>query len=98
MIDMSETPTFNNEGGSIYQIKIKGYLDLHWADWLGGLEISHDVQGNSLLTGMLPDQSALHGILVQIRDLGMPLISLSSQPGTVEGKENADGRNIDSDG
>jgi hypothetical protein len=96
MIDMGRTPTSKDEGGRIYQIKIKGYLDLHWADWLGGMEITHDAQGNSLLTGILPDQPALHGILVQIRDLGMPLISLSSQPDIVEGMEKANGRNNDS--
>lgn len=96
MIDMSKTPMAKDEGGGIYQIKIKGYLDLHWADWMGGMEITHDAQGNSLLTGILPDQPALHGILVQIRDLGMPIISLSSQPDTMEGMEKDDGRNNDS--
>ena len=96
MIDPGETQGAKNEGGSIYQIKIKGYLDLHWTDWLGGLEITHDAQGNSLLTGLLPDQSALHGVLVQIRDLGMPIISLSSQPDSMQGMEKEDGRNNDS--
>jgi hypothetical protein len=63
----------------IYQIKVKGILDKHWSDWLGGLEITQDEYGNSLLTGVLPDQAALHGILIQIRDLRLPLISITSK-------------------
>jgi hypothetical protein len=76
MVDMMKPPSSLDEGGINYQIKIKGYLDQHWADWLGGLKITHDSQGNSLLTGVIPDQAALHGVLVQIRDLGLTLISL----------------------
>jgi len=46
---------------------------------MGGLNITHDAQGNSLLTGFVPDQAALHGILAQIRDLGLTLISITPQ-------------------
>ena len=46
---------------------------------MGGLSITHDLQGNSLLTGFIPDQAALHGILAQIRDLGLTLISITPQ-------------------
>jgi hypothetical protein len=63
--------------GLFYEIKIKGQLEEHWSDWLGGLEIAQDEQGNSLLTGFIPDQAALHGILAQIRDLGLNLISIA---------------------
>ena len=69
-----------------YEIKVKGNLDKHWSDWLGGLEITQDEQGNSLLTGVVPDQAALHGILNQIRDLGLTLISVIPQV-TIEEKE-----------
>ncbi len=48
----------------------------HWSKWLGGLATNHDDEGNMLLAGIIPDQAALHGILAQIRDLGLPLISL----------------------
>jgi hypothetical protein len=51
---------------------------------LGGLEIAHDAKGYSLLTGIVPDQAALHGILAQIRDLGLTLIWLTSADGIVE--------------
>jgi hypothetical protein len=69
-----------NENAEVkYTIKIKGRLDKHWSEWLGNLEISHDNQGNSLLSGNIVDQAALHGILEQIRDLGLTLISLTSQ-------------------
>jgi len=63
----------------LYEIMVKGILDAYWSDWLGGLEISHDEHGNSLLTGVIPDQAALHGILNQIRDLGLTLIAINPQ-------------------
>ena len=63
----------------VYRIKIKGHLEEHWSDWLGGLEISHDAQGYSLLSGIVSDQAALHGILGQIRNLGLTLVSIESQ-------------------
>ncbi len=70
-----------------YEIKIKGHLEKHWSDWLGGLEISCDAEGNSLLTGIVPDQAALHGILAQIRDLGLPLIALTPRAAAGGGGE-----------
>lgn len=62
-----------------YEIKIKGYLDQQWSEWLGDLKIAYDNEGNTLLSGHVADQAALHGILAQIRDLGLTLISLSPQ-------------------
>lgn len=59
-----------------YEIRVAGYLDPHWADWLGGLALCHDREGNTLLRGVVADQAALHGILVQIRDLGVTILSL----------------------
>lgn len=61
----------------IYVIKVHGYLDPQWAEWLGSLSLTNDDQGNTLLSGPISDQSALHGILARIRDLGLPLLSLS---------------------
>jgi hypothetical protein len=66
---------FNNRS-STYEIKIEGHLDAKWSQWLGGMEITHDEGGYTLLRGVIPDQSALHGILAQIRDLGLTLVSL----------------------
>lgn len=64
--------------GGYYEIRIKGHLEEHWSEYLGDLNITYDVygEGDSLLSGYVPDQAALHGILMKIRDLGMPLISL----------------------
>lgn len=88
MDDKKPTLPSDDETGIHYEIKVKGHLEEHWADWLGGLSITHDAQGNSLLTGVVPDQAALHGILAQIRDLGLTLISLTPQD--VEEKEDTD--------
>ena len=62
----------------IYQIMIKGRLGPQWTDWFGGLTISLEENGNTLLKGPVIDQAALHGILKKIRDLGMPLLSVNS--------------------
>lgn len=74
---------------NLYEIKIKGHLDEHWSDWLGGLEITQDEHGNSFLTGIVPDQAALHGILNQIHDLGLILISITYK-GIEEEEEETD--------
>jgi hypothetical protein len=60
----------------IYQVTLKGQLGPEWADWFEGLAISQDEDGNTLLTGPVVDQAALHGLLKKIRDLGMILISV----------------------
>ncbi len=60
---------------TIYQIRIKGHLGPQWADWFGGLAITLEDDGDTLLTGPVVDQAALHGLLRKVRDLGMPLIS-----------------------
>ena len=60
----------------VYQIRIKGYLDPIWTDWFGGLAITLEDNGDTLLTGPVVDQAALHGSLRKVRDLGMPLISV----------------------
>jgi hypothetical protein len=60
----------------IYQIRIKGHLGGQWTDWFGGLSISLQDNGDTLLTGPVVDQAALHGLLRKVRDLGMPLLSV----------------------
>jgi hypothetical protein len=60
-----------------YEIRIKGHLDDRWSDWFEGLAITLEEDGNTLLTGTVGDQSALHGLLKKVRDLGMPLVSVS---------------------
>jgi hypothetical protein len=60
----------------VYQIRIKGHLDREWADWFGGLTITLEDNGDTLLTGPVVDQAALYGVLKKVRDLGVPLLSV----------------------
>ena len=60
----------------IYQIRIKGHLGPEWREWFGFLTITLEENGDTLLTGAVTDQSALHGLIRKVRDLGMPLISV----------------------
>ena len=60
----------------IYRITIKGHLDSEWSDWFDGLTITPVNNGETILTGPIVDQTALHGVLIKIRDLGLPLLSL----------------------
>ena len=61
----------------IYQIRLKGHLGRGWSDWFGGLTITLEDNGETLLTGPVTDQAALHGLLRKVRDLGLPLISVT---------------------
>jgi len=60
-----------------YQIRLKGHLDSQWTDWFDGPSITLEEDGDTLLTGPVVDQSALHGLLKKVRDLGLPLLSLN---------------------
>ena len=72
--------TFNSEidpgQPMVYQISIKGHLGRQWTDWFGGLTLTLEDNGETLLTGPVVDQAALHGLLRKVRDLGIPLLSV----------------------
>jgi hypothetical protein len=60
-----------------YEVRVSGHLDDHWATWLSDLTLIRHDDGTTVLTGSLSDQAQLHGLLARIRDLGVPLLSLS---------------------
>jgi hypothetical protein len=61
----------------VYQIRLKGQLDARWTDWFGGMAVDLTEEGDTLLTGPVADQAALHGLLRKVRDLGIPLVSVN---------------------
>ena len=81
--------TFNSEIDPgqplVYQIRIKGHLGREWTDWFEGLTLTALDNGETLLTGPVVDQAALHGLLRKVRDLGMPLLSVNrGKPGQAD--------------
>ena len=62
---------------AIYRITLEGYLDASWSGWFGDLDITHDEDGNTVLTGPIRDQSALHGILARVRDMNLTLLAVA---------------------
>ena len=75
MSDHPETKTDSSQS-LVYQIRIEGHLGQQWIDWFDGLAITLEEDGDTLLTGPVIDQAALHGLLKKVRDLGMPLVSI----------------------
>jgi hypothetical protein len=71
------TPQPNSVQPVIYQIRVKGHLDRQWTHQFEGLIITQEEDGNTLISGPVADQAALHGLLKKVRDLGMPLVSVS---------------------
>ena len=62
-----------------YRIRIQGHLDQRWSFWFGGLALTHDADGTTLLQGHVTDQAALHGLLTKVRDMGLPLVSVTRE-------------------
>ena len=72
---MSEISTANEAGR--YEIRLKGHLDSRWATWFDGLTLTTNSDGTTTIHGIVVDQSALHGLLQKVRDIGLPLISVT---------------------
>jgi hypothetical protein len=60
----------------IYRFRVRGHLDDCWSDWFGGLAVQRREDGTTVLVGSVDDQAALHGVIIRIRDLGLPLLSV----------------------
>ena len=60
------------------EIRVKGQIDEQWSEWFEGLSVAHTEEGETVLTGNVVDQAALHGLLAKLRDLGVSLLSVSS--------------------
>jgi hypothetical protein len=70
-------PTTDPSQPTVYEIRVKGHLGCQWTEWFGGLTITLEENGDTLMTGPVIDQAALHGLLKKVRDLGMPLLSVN---------------------
>ncbi len=81
----TRNPTTGPSQPPVYQIRVKGQLGPQWTDWFGGLTITPEANGDTLLTGPVVDQAALHGVLRRVRDLGLPLLSVMRlEPGQAD--------------
>ncbi len=65
-----------------YEIRVQGHLDQRWSAWFEGLGISYDVDDNTVLHGPLVDEAALHGVLIKVRDLALPLLAVNRVAGS----------------
>ena len=74
----NKSDSINDPGQPVvYLIRIKDYLDPEWTDWFEGMTITLEKDGNTLLSGAVIDQAALHGLLKKVRDLGLTLVSIA---------------------
>ena len=74
---MSEISTGDQHTPGLYEIRVKGHLDSRWAAWFDGLTLTHESDGTTLIHGPVVDQAALHGLLQKVRDVGLPLVSVT---------------------
>ncbi|MBX3061669.1 MAG: hypothetical protein U0528_15495 [Anaerolineae bacterium] len=76
-MSQTQAATGDYDDQGYYEIRVQGHLDAQRADWFTGLTITLEANGQTLLSGLIVDQAALHGWLRKVRDLGLPLISVS---------------------
>ena len=77
-----------NSNAKVYEIRLKGHLEARWVKWFDGLAITLEEDGDTVLTGPVVDQAALHALLKKVRDLGLPLLSVNPvEPGAKEARK-----------
>jgi hypothetical protein len=74
---MSETSAPGRDEPSRFEIRVKGHLESRWAAWFDGLSLTQELDGTTIIAGTVPDQAALHGLLQKLRDVGVPLVSVT---------------------
>ena len=77
---MSHVPTRRADGAERYQIRVRGHLASHWAAWFDGMTLTLHDDGTTVISGTVDDQSALHGLLRKLNDLGLALVSVTPAP------------------
>ena len=76
------------DGSGRYEIRIRGHLDVRWAEWFDGLSFAHEYDGTTVLSGRVADQAALYGVLRKVRDLGLALLSVRAvDPAQADGSD-----------
>jgi hypothetical protein len=74
---MRDTSTGHDHDAGRYEIRLKGHLAPRWAAWFDGLSLSSENDGTTIISGLVADQAALHGLLHRVRDIGLPLVSVT---------------------
>jgi hypothetical protein len=74
---MTNSPTSETDGWGAYEIRVKGHLEPRWAARFDGMSLTTHDDGTTSIHGDVVDQSALHGLLAKLRDIGLPLISVT---------------------
>lgn len=80
-------PTHHRPELGRYEVRVQGHLETRWAAWFDGMTLRHEPDGSTLLTGSIVDQAALHGLLQKVRDIGLPLLSVTRIDGPATADE-----------
>ena len=75
---MSNASTSHHDDAGRYEIRLQGHLDSRWSVWFDGLTVTNQPDGTTVISGLVADQAALHGLLRKARDVGLPLLSVTS--------------------
>lgn len=73
----SSSPPTGHPGDPTYAIRVRGRLEAHWSAWFDGLDVVSTDDGTTTIRGAVPDQAALHGLLQKVRDVGLPIVSVT---------------------